>query len=535
MKKYFILFLLCICISVCFISLLQKEKKVKEYNSLENVELAVYLDEQEIDFFPIKDNQEGYVFDKATCYVNGIETSDVHVTWDSEAWAPVFNGLSTYKTNCNLYFRLDVPTKIRLQLDTSGACPEVTDSGEVLVSSGESSRGYVCSAPDDYGMSYYFRGNVENNWVKFAGFYWRIIRVNGDGSIRMIYAGDASVIDALENKEEVLKNGYSDNITHYTIVGRSPFNAYFSDNASLGYMYGNSSGNVESSTNYYQPLVQESTDTYYYAQSFTYNEQTKQYTLNNPVAISGDALTTDYIGWYTTGSSEVSASNNLRRVTGVTKNGTSSTITFHFVAYGTTSKENAQANINDSTIKATVDTWYEKSLKGTEYESAIADVLFCNDRSISEHKFRDDYSNLGYGVEQTVYRWGYRPTDTTNKQYPRLSCANQNDQFTVTSGTLGNGDLTYSVGLLTRDEAFLAGGFDVTNRSFYLYNGDWYWTMSPVHFEATNAYGSFVYSDGTVAGNSILSSSGGVRPVINIYGYVLNQGDGSASKPYQMS
>lgn len=94
--------------------------------------------------------------------------------------------------------------------------------------------------------------------------------------------------------------------------------------------------------------------------------------------------------------------------------------------------------------------------------------------------------------------------------------------------------MTYPIGLLTRDEAFLAGGFNVTNRSYYLYNGDWYWTMSPVHFEATNAYGSFVYSDGTVAGNSILSSSGGIRPVINIHGYVLTQGDGSASTPYQM-
>ena len=55
-------------------------------------------------------------------------------------------------------------------------------------------------ADDDYtattGMkSYYFRGAVDNNWVKFGkdrsnkDIYWRIIRVNGDGSIRMIYTG----------------------------------------------------------------------------------------------------------------------------------------------------------------------------------------------------------------------------------------------------------------------------------------------------------------------------------------------------------
>ena len=43
--------------------------------------------------------------------------------------------------------------------------------------------------------SYYFRGAVDNNWVKFGkdstgkDIYWRIIRINGDGSIRMIYTG----------------------------------------------------------------------------------------------------------------------------------------------------------------------------------------------------------------------------------------------------------------------------------------------------------------------------------------------------------
>ena len=36
---------------------------------------------------------------------------------------------------------------------------------------------------------YYFRGDVDDNWVSFAGYYWRIIRTNSDGSIRMIYAG----------------------------------------------------------------------------------------------------------------------------------------------------------------------------------------------------------------------------------------------------------------------------------------------------------------------------------------------------------
>ena len=45
---------------------------------------------------------------------------------------------------------------------------------------------------DDYGNTYYYRGDVRNNWVSFGGFMWRIIRINGDGSIRMIYQGSAN-------------------------------------------------------------------------------------------------------------------------------------------------------------------------------------------------------------------------------------------------------------------------------------------------------------------------------------------------------
>ncbi len=39
---------------------------------------------------------------------------------------------------------------------------------------------------------YYYVGAVENNWVSFAGYYWRIIRTNEDGSIRLLYGGPAN-------------------------------------------------------------------------------------------------------------------------------------------------------------------------------------------------------------------------------------------------------------------------------------------------------------------------------------------------------
>ena len=44
----------------------------------------------------------------------------------------------------------------------------------------------IYAAEDDLGTSYYFRGNVNNNYVWFAGLTWRIIRINGDDTIRLI-------------------------------------------------------------------------------------------------------------------------------------------------------------------------------------------------------------------------------------------------------------------------------------------------------------------------------------------------------------
>ena len=46
---------------------------------------------------------------------------------------------------------------------------------------------YTNTNTEDNKTTYYFRGAVENNYVSFAGFYWRIIRINEDGTVRLIY------------------------------------------------------------------------------------------------------------------------------------------------------------------------------------------------------------------------------------------------------------------------------------------------------------------------------------------------------------
>ena len=39
---------------------------------------------------------------------------------------------------------------------------------------------------DDYGTSYYYRGAVEDNYLTFAGMCWRIVRIAGDGSVKIV-------------------------------------------------------------------------------------------------------------------------------------------------------------------------------------------------------------------------------------------------------------------------------------------------------------------------------------------------------------
>lgn len=46
---------------------------------------------------------------------------------------------------------------------------------------------------DDYGTTYYYRGNVKNNYVQFAEMCWRIVRITGDGSIKLILQNNDSI------------------------------------------------------------------------------------------------------------------------------------------------------------------------------------------------------------------------------------------------------------------------------------------------------------------------------------------------------
>ena len=97
------------------------------------------------------------------------------------------------------------------------------------------------STPKDV---YYFAGNAQNNWVKFAGFYWRIIRTNHDGSVRLLYSGTAT-----------------DTTSGY--IGRRTFNSLSDDPMYVGYMYGTSGTLASNRTNETDSAIKTYIDNWY--------------------------------------------------------------------------------------------------------------------------------------------------------------------------------------------------------------------------------------------------------------------------------
>ena len=134
---------------------------------------------------------------------------------------------------------------------TSTKAPTVSNLAKVILANNEvkaplttpgaaistADEALLASAEDDYGTSYYFRGAVTNNYVEFANKCWRIVRVSGDGSVKLILHNDnptgaANPCDAVNNSASAAFARYSGE------TYKSAFNEKTDDNAYLGFMYG---------------------------------------------------------------------------------------------------------------------------------------------------------------------------------------------------------------------------------------------------------------------------------------------------------
>ena len=259
---------------------------------------------------------------------------------------------------------------------------------------------------DEDGEVYYFAGAPTDNWVSFAGFYWRIIRINGDGSIRLIYNGT----DTTQTGESTM------------IDGSQSFNSSYDRSQYVGYMY--RSGHQQ------------------------------------------------------------------------------------------------HGNTDNSVVKTVVDNWYNNNLKS--YEEFISiEAGFCGDREVANgYEWSTTGSTHNYaGYERLV----------TNKT-PMLKCGNNADLYTIGGSSTGNHALTNPIGLITADEVAMAGGvYGNVNNNYYLYNGEYYWTMTPSKYPDANVF--YVWSNGSFS-HANVASMYGVRPVINLAHDVEITGSGTSSDPF---
>ena len=356
------------------------------------------------------------------------------------------------------------------------------------------------AADDDDGTSYYYRGAVRNNYVSFAGFMWRIIRRNGDGSIRLIYSG---------------KNT-SDTGTAVTI-GNSQYNGKYWDPTYVGYKYNEKFSLHESNgTTGYNWFT--NTQKYNFGTGYSFDESTKKFTLTGDIKQLTWKDNHDEIVKNNLYSCLNTDCNVVYKVTGYSNE---TTMTVQPISYSSDSYAEAVTNTTNSSIKTTLDTWYKNNM--TAYTSYLADTTFCNDRSIT--------GGSGYLTTPTTYYGAYGRL--ASRRAPSLKCVQNNDKFTLTNESA---KLDYPVSLITADETSMAGGvLSIANSNYYLYNGQYTWTLSPSHFESHHslAYVWGVHPSGSLNRWYEVAGSIGARPVINLKADTqITKGDGTSLNPY---
>ena len=239
MKKIISLIIVCtIIISGMFIYGKSDKKDLLEDNN--GPIIAAVIDGKASTTFPTTNKYTATV----ECTRNGIKQDvDAKAIWNGTKWVVSFNDISAGNVRCNAIFTTRFPTFSETILANNEVKAPITTPGVAISTASEA---LLASAEDDYGTSYYFRGAVTNNYVEFANKCWRIVRVGGDGSVKLILHNDntngaANPCSSANNSDTAAFARYSG--TTYT----SEYNTKADDNAYVGFMYGRIGSNIYAS------------------------------------------------------------------------------------------------------------------------------------------------------------------------------------------------------------------------------------------------------------------------------------------------
>ena len=240
MKKIIVVIIVCmIIISGMFMYNKSDKKDLLEDNN--GPIIAAVIDGKASTSFPTTNKYVATV----ECTRNGKKIdANESITWNGTKWL-LSTAISDGNVRCNATFETKKPapnrwyeagngTLLASLRDNNTLKTPLTTPGAAVSTASEA---LLASTVDDYGTSYYFRGAVKNNYVEFANKCWRIVRVGGDGSVKLILHNDntsgvANPCDATNNSASAAFARYSG--TTYTSV----FNENYDDNAYVGFKYG---------------------------------------------------------------------------------------------------------------------------------------------------------------------------------------------------------------------------------------------------------------------------------------------------------
>lgn len=367
---------------------------------------------------------------------------------------------------------------------------------------------------DEYPI-YYYRGDVQDNNVLFGGFCWKIVRTTETGGIKLLYNGVPN---------DTNESGMCNNTKDASEIGKASWYSNTRSPAYVGYMRGVQQvidTETAASTTDYESKRFGTTDTTIYGNDVIYSEGT--YTLVS-TKVGADA-THHYTCMDTRVSCEQVA--YVYKVSG-------SQPYYLLLSSGENiegAKEKMFSNKYDSKIKQVIDEWFRVNLD--HYSDFLEDAVWCNDRTIVSGGLLSNNSEIGDTYFSGVHENG-RGFQTVNSR-PGLknvdACPNKNDRFTVNDTINGNGNLTYKVGLLTADEAIVAGSSTHGNAPIvYINNNQAYWSLTPEYFHDNIARVLSPFA-GLTANN--VSVALGVRPAISLKNRTYyRDGDGTAANPY---
>ena len=324
---------------------------------------------------------------------------------------------------------------------------------------------------------------------------WRIVRINGDGTIRLIANStlDKIAFNSSTNSEEYVGYTYKTRIG-YEMGEKASSEASWSINSS----YGN-----------------------YYADEVTVDSINGGYTLVNPVLHTGTECNNNKSlceGKYIQFSSSTSKNNALYQLT--TVESATSVKVYRYQYKGKAVFDENSAD-KDSTIKAYLDNWYKTNLANEEdttknFDKMFAYTRYCNDTT---SQVDPKYGELYYGAYDRIY---------TNKT-STFMCPNTDKSY--------GGEYDLKIGLLSADEAWYAGGvYGSNNTSYYLHRGISYWLGSSYKFNGSNALGSRVADNGSFTNNDVSANGNAIVPVINLKSDILlTKDNGEKNKPYEVT